>query len=238
MRIEITCQKPLAPFPIIVTRHFAVILHQRPNLSWAQEILLSDGGNSPLYIFYDENQNVYTRASTFPADAAPITLTVNCRNTRKIHEAAYHFYSGSMIDAPEIDGEDIQVLEALSPEKQAKKIYEQITRLITTEKIPPSSITVLIADRIRRNAYQGYLDAYTLPSDAYWGSVEDADPNNVKVETVARFKGLESDILILWGLDELPDNEKIETLYVGMSRAKSLLLICGSKSSCDYVLNS
>jgi hypothetical protein len=200
------------------------------------EILLSEGESSPLYIFYDENQNVYTRASTFPANAAPITLTVNCRNTKKIHEAAYHYYSGSIIDAPEINGEDVQVLEASSAEKQAKKIYEQITRLITSEKILPTSITVLIADRIRRNAYQGHLDAYNLPSGVYWGAVEDMDPNNVKVETVARFKGLESDILILWGLDELPESEKKETLYVGLSRAKSLLIICASKKTSDHVL--
>jgi hypothetical protein len=201
------------------------------------EILLNDGETSPLYIFYDENQNVYTRASTFPADAAPITLTLNCRNTKKIHEAAYHFYSGSLIEAPDIDGEDVQVLEASSAEKQAQKIYEQITRLIVAEKIPPSSITVLIADRIRRQTYQRLLDAYTLPSGAYWGSVEDADPNNLKIETVARFKGLESDVLVLWGLDELPNSEKKETLYVGMSRAKSLLIICGSKTTSDKVLS-
>ena len=96
---------------------------------------------------------------------------------------------------------------------------------------------MLIADRIRRNAYQGHLDNYTLPSGAYWGTVEDTDPNNVKFETVARFKGLESDILILWGLDELPESEKKETLYVGMSRAKSLLIICASKDTSDHILN-
>jgi len=48
---------------------------------------------------------------------------------------------------------------------------------------------------------------------------------------------LESDILILWGLDELPESEKKETLYVGMSRAKSLLIICASKDTSDHILN-
>jgi hypothetical protein len=200
------------------------------------EILLTDSNNSPLYIFYDENQNVYTRASTFPTDVAPITLTVNCRNTRQIHKAAYHFYSGAHIDAPSIDGEKIQTLEVTSTDKQAKKIYELITRLITVEKIPASSITILIADRIRRNDYQDALDGFKLPSGSYWGGVDDHSDSNVKVETVARFKGLESDILILWGLDELPESEKRETLYVGMSRAKSLLYICGSKVTCEQVL--
>ena len=35
MRIEITRQKLLAPFPVVVPRYFAVILHQRADLSWA-----------------------------------------------------------------------------------------------------------------------------------------------------------------------------------------------------------
>jgi hypothetical protein len=201
------------------------------------EILLNDSEKSPLYIFYDENQNVYTRASTFPTDVAPITLTVNCRNTRQIHAAAYHFYSGAHIDAPSIEGEKNQTIEAPSTDKQSKKIYEMITRLIMVEKISASSITVLIADRIRRKSYQGLLTSFTLPSETHWGPVDDLSQNNVKVETVARFKGLESDILILWGLDSLPEAEKRETLYVGMSRAKSLLFICGTKATCDQVLN-
>ena len=45
------------------------------------ELLLADCDRSPLYVFYDDNQNIYARASTFPIRGEPFPLTVNCRNT-------------------------------------------------------------------------------------------------------------------------------------------------------------
>ncbi|MEQ1936247.1 MAG: ATP-binding domain-containing protein, partial [Fimbriimonadaceae bacterium] len=36
-----------------------------------------------------------------------------------------------------------------------------------------------------------------------------------------RFKGLESPIVILWGLDSIDKPKRLELLYVGFSRAKS-----------------
>jgi hypothetical protein len=202
------------------------------------EFLLKDADASPLYIFYDENQNVYTRVSTFPTDTAPITLNINCRNTKQIHNAAYHYYAGAPIDAPPIDGDDIHIIDATSPEKQAKKICELVTKLITTEKIEASSISILIADRIRRKRYQELLDKFTLPSGIYWGKVNENSPKSITVETVARFKGLESSVLILWGLDSITPDEKRETLYVGISRAKSILYLCGMSALCDSILQN
>lgn len=200
------------------------------------EMLLRDGNTSPLYIFHDENQDVYTRASTFPADASPITLSFNCRNTRAIHEAAYHYYNGPSIDPPEINGDDIQILAAPDLRSQAKKIQEFVSRLLTVEKMPSASIVVLIADRIRRKDYENALKGMSLPSGLGWIDVASIGKHGVTVETVARFKGLEGEILILWGLDDLPGEEKRETLYVGISRAKSTLALCGRDATCSDVL--
>lgn len=58
----------------------------------------------------------------------------------------------------------------------------------------------------------------------------------IALETVARFEGLEGGVLILWGLNDLPRDERIETLYVSLSRAKSVLHLCGSRRSCEQVL--
>ena len=43
-------------------------------------------------------------------------------------------------------------------------------------------------------------------------------------------------VLVLWGLDELPRNERRGTLYVGISRAKSILALCGRDAICSDVL--
>lgn len=58
------------------------------------ELLLVDYETSPLYVFYDDNQNIYARAGTFPIRDEPFSLTTNCRNTAPIHVAAYRHYKG------------------------------------------------------------------------------------------------------------------------------------------------
>ena len=225
---------------VLVDRYDAIVIDEGQDFGeefWLPvEMLLADGENSPLYIFYDENQNVYTKASTFPADTAPITLTVNCRNTRQIHRTAYSYYSGTPVEAPPFAGDEIQVLNAPNLDRQAKRIYELVTRLLVTEKVPAPSIAILIADRVRRRQYQEALNKFKLPKNRFWGGVDDRSSRCVTVETVARFKGLEAVVLVLWGLDLLANDERTETLYVGISRAKSVLYLCGSKSNCEAVM--
>ena len=46
--------------------------------------------------------------------------------------------------------------------------------------------------------------------------------NSILVSTIKMFKGLESDILIIWGLNDLPASESKQLNYVGISRAKSI----------------
>lgn len=45
---------------------------------------------------------------------------------------------------------------------------------------------------------------------------------------MGRFKGLEAQVVILWVGDEVIDEEQWEYLYVGATRAKSLLYVVGS----------
>lgn len=129
-------------------------------------------------------------------------------------------------------------MAALDLRTQAKKILEFVSRLITVERVPSSSIVVLIADRMKRKDYETALQHLSLPSGLGWKGVANTGKPGVTVETVARFKGLEGEILILWGLDDLPDEEKRETLYVGISRAKSILALCGRDEACSDVLAS
>ena len=56
--------------------------------------------------------------------------------------------------------------------------------------------------------------------------------NTVLIDTIQRFKGLESPIVILWGLDTIDLTRSEELLYVGMSRAKSLLVAVGTATTC------
>lgn len=51
------------------------------------------------------------------------------------------------------------------------------------------------------------------------------------MDPVRRFKGLEAPIVILWGIDGIDWERCDELLYVGMSRAKSLLVVVGTNAS-------
>ena len=46
--------------------------------------------------------------------------------------------------------------------------------------------------------------------------------NELIFTTIKKFKGLEKEIIIIWGLNEVNDYEKKELTYVGVSRAKSV----------------
>ncbi len=57
--------------------------------------LLKDGTQGPLYIFYDDNQHIYSTHLEFPITDDPFLLSENCRNTQRIHAEVMTFYRGN-----------------------------------------------------------------------------------------------------------------------------------------------
>jgi len=104
-----------------------------------------------------------------------------------------------------------------------------VSTLLTSEKVNPADISVLIANSYYRKKYEKILNSLPLHSSYAWCVGGSEQSNTVNVETVARFKGLESKVVVLWGIDDLHSVKRNETLYVGLSRAKSIVAVCGSK---------
>lgn len=201
------------------------------------ELLLSDYESAPLYVFYDDNQNIYARAGTFPIREEPFTLTTNCRNTAPIHLAAYKYYKGVPVSPPDIDGDEVQLDVSPGLDAQAVKINARIVDLIARQSVSAGDITVLITDALRKADYYAALRRLPLPKPATWLIEGIRTDNTVLIDTIQRFKGLESPIMILWGLDTIDLTKNAELLYVGMSRAKSLLLVVGTSSTCNRFQN-
>jgi hypothetical protein len=202
------------------------------------EMLLTDYEKSPIYIFFDDNQNLYSRASSFPIKDEPFALTTNCRNTKTIHEAAYRFYRGEEVAPPGIEGEPITVIEAPSFKSQATKIHAKIVDLITRDRIPAGDIVVLILSNDQKTDYYEAIRHLPLPTPNKWLEEGWQTKETILLDTVARFKGLEAPIVFLWGLDGMSIEKNREQLYVGLSRAKSLLLVCGTPEICRAILAS
>lgn len=200
------------------------------------EMLLTKPDEALLYVFLDENQNIYGRSAAIPISGEPMVLDRNCRNTGPIHTAAYRYYEGAKVEAPKIIGVDPEFLVATGIEKQARAISSLITRLVSEEKVAPHEIAVLLCDTTDRDLRERALVGMPIPRSAKFGKMEAYGIGSITVESVARFKGLERAIIILWAFENCSPIRDREILYVGLSRAKSLLYLCGPQEACELIV--
>jgi len=224
---------------IIPDRYDAIVCDESQDFReefWVPiELMLSEYEQSPLYVFFDDNQNIYARAGTFPIQNEPFILSTNCRNTAPIHIGAYRFYTGLPVSPPENLGDEIQFDAAEGRKQQAKKINARIVNLISQQGVSAKDIIVLIADSSHKAEYYYLLQKLPLPKPTIWLEEGMGGDNSVLIDTVQRFKGLESSVVILWGLDTLDFAKSNELLYVGMSRAKSLLVVVAKADTCAAI---
>jgi len=114
---------------------------------FAIEELLSDPKEGALYIFTDPNQMLYRRHANLPVKDEPFYLTINCRNTSYIHQAAYRYFKGELTDPPDIEGKEIIRITGPSIENQAAHIAREVSRLIGRENIRPAQVVILVLGR-------------------------------------------------------------------------------------------
>lgn len=195
------------------------------------EMLLNDDGY--LYVFYDPNQAIYQSEDhikhLMPGEYH-LPLTINCRNTKFIHEASYHFYKGPKVDPPTIEGEPIQPLSDETVDDQKEKIHKLVSKFIADDDVPPNNIVILIAGE-KLEEYANFLLHLTLPKGIRYSKKEHRVKDTVLIESVGRFKGLEAEIIILWGIDDFDPENDCEILYVAFSRAKSRVFIAGKEAT-------
>jgi superfamily I DNA/RNA helicase len=191
------------------------------------EMLLCDPERSYLYIFIYENQTLYPRRAKLPVEDEPFYLTSNCRNTAPIHAAGYSFYQGLAIDPPELPGQEIVWTSVDDIETQADMIAKRVHRWIHVEGLKPEDVAVLVARRPKALTYD-LLRERAEAAGANLAFEHHGKAKCVLVDTVARYKGLEAQAVVLWVGDEVIDEGHWETIYVGTTRAKSLLNIVGS----------
>ncbi|RYG83233.1 DUF2075 domain-containing protein, partial [bacterium] len=140
------------------------------------EMILTRPDEAMLYVFLDENQDIYRRSANIPVQTEPMVLDRNCRNTDAIHAAAYGHYRGVTVGAPDIAGVPVERLLALDMERQAKSIGSLITRLVMDEGVAPHEIAILLCDPADRLARERALRKLPLPAAVKLGHVEDFGP--------------------------------------------------------------
>lgn len=220
----------------------AVVIDEGQDFSdetWCALDFMIDASEASLWIFFDPNQRIYARAGSFPIrrDEDIFPLTRNCRNTRPIHSIVYlrDRYVGPPVTPPGIDGIAVEHVVADSLQAQARLVQSTVRRYLQ-EGVSARDIVVLVLPiSDGRRAFVDALRAMPLPDGVQWTEDVHGDPRKVLVDTVARFKGLEAAVLVLWlGLD-IDDAIHRELLYVGTSRARSRLVLVGTRDACEAV---
>jgi hypothetical protein len=179
-------------------------------------------------IFYDPNQNIFNGVGR-PAmermlshNPTQYPLTMNCRNTEQV-AAATAMFSGCALLEASAQGPQVETLWYRHRSEQKKVVSNYVRRLLS-QGIRPSDIVVLSSRTLKNSCLS---DGWHGTVGASLVDVAERRPNDqsaVAFSTIAAFKGLESDAIVL--LDAVTTHPSSRYLtYVGASRARVLLAI-------------
>lgn len=193
----------------------------------ALDVAMKTGGKGLFRIFIDSNQSVYGNITIIPENfhLVPIRLTLNIRNTKKIHSIVKDYYIGYAIDSIGPEGVAVEWILANSNQEIYKKIDEKIYQLISQERMNPSDIAVLVPTEndISEYAYAGRLGGHEIQCA---GRIK---RDAIIMDTIRRFKGLERRVVVLAATSKLIGER--ELIYVAVSRARTHLIIVGDINS-------
>ncbi len=192
-------------------------------LDWLVSLLMltSNPDESPFYVFADSHQELYRRGWALPEAWPKFSLDLNCRNTAPIAARVAALYE-EKIASLGADGPQPVFVKANGAGEGIELVQSIVARLMQDEGINPKQIAVLSDSK----AFVDDLRTMVVGDHAFTG----IGGFGVVTETVNRFKGLESDVIVLVLTESvLTDPVRLRALsYVGMSRAKVVLFVLGS----------
>lgn len=209
------------------------------------QLALEPKGPALLYAFYDDNQQIYPKRCEFLNAMPSFRLTKNLRNTRQIHAYAHRYYKGQKPKAAGPEGRPVAFEKANSPREKINTVSRLLHRLIEQERVRPDDIAILCGESRKKSEFCNLEQI-----GQYAVSNKPADRRgNVLVDTIRRFKGLESSVVILveidsavrkldrGGVDDGASNP-VDLLYVGLSRARLVLFVVCDADTLDTLKGS
>lgn len=183
---------------------------------------LKDPEASEIYAFMDDRQDVYNRLDSAVAlhDLVTIHVDDNLRNTRKIAET-FKSFTGEKFTPRGSTGLAVRRVDCL-PE-DAMDVASDCVDALIDDGWANNQIALLTTNR-RHPIHQEFFETDTI--DEYW---REFHANEAEFYGhVLGFKGLERSVVILC-VDGFRDLDRAaERLYVGLSRARTLLVVVGS----------
>jgi hypothetical protein len=183
------------------------------------EASLRDSDQGMLWVFYDDNQALYRRPRGLPPGMETQPLTEAWRSSRQIHNIVMRYYAGEyQIDCLGPDGPDVEIVA--SNGQPRRDLSRVLHRLVKEQHALASDIVVLTPRAVSQSEIAGEIGAFRLDESP-------TRPNDIRLSSVKRFLGLESQIVILCELPEPSHPEFRSLMYVGLSRARAHLVIVG-----------
>ncbi|MDN5822038.1 MAG: NERD domain-containing protein [Brachybacterium sp.] len=180
---------------------------------------LRDPEQGVLFVFTDEHQTVFDREGRAPITLNPFPLDDNLRNTRTI---ARTFAPLTPLEQNARMEEGAPVRYVVSTAQEAAAAADDVIEQLLDEGWAPGDIALLTTrsrhpeqkERIEHFGYDGYWDEFFAKEDVFYGHV-------------LNFKGLERPVVVL-AVNGFGSAERApQLLYVGLSRARSLLVVVG-----------
>ena len=201
----------------------------RPHWFPAIEQLLDPQGARRLYRLGDRAQNVYRVEHDAASESVHFPLTTNCRNTKAIAHIAERLGGGAPFDtSPE--GHPVRFVSVPALKELRKRLGRELLMLRNEHGIAPSDIAVITTRAALRDEI---LDPPLAAAKVVrW---DDRDEGSVVCETAHRLKGTEWQAVIVASLEPAPTSWLPEVLYVGISRAVSLLTVIAPPDTAELL---
>jgi hypothetical protein len=180
----------------------------------------------------------FTRQALYGTSGNPLTvlerycrhftrarLTLNCRNTRRIAEET-SLLSGFDRPPYRMNQETGLAVDHRYWKKAADLVgtLEKVVLRLIAEGIAPNDVVILSPRRLDSSSLGGVTEIGGL-------ALRDASADQrigdkaIAFSTIHAFKGLESAVVIVIDIEQVDSEEMRSLLYVGMSRARSLLVL-------------
>ena len=188
--------------------------------SWWPAVVaaLRSPDDGSLYVFADEGQRVFARQGRPPVALMPVNLKENLRNTKQI---AGTFGSLTTTQMTYRGGNGVPVRFIQCATTEALDAADDAAVELLDEGWPTEAVALLTT--YTRHPEQAARQKQG--PEAYWASFWEDD--DLFYGHVLGFKGLERPAVVL-AVNGFRDEARArEMLYVGLSRARDLLVVCG-----------
>jgi RecA/RadA recombinase len=211
-------------------RFDAVVVDEAQDFAdlWWPAVLaaLKDEEIGRLSIFSDEGQRVFARFGGMPECHAVFVLEHNLRNTRQIADT---FGSLALTRMRSKGGLGPEVRHVQCTGEGAVEAADEVVDEMLEAGWRPQDVALLTTG----SRHPEQVSRQDEGQDAYWESFWDED--QVFYGHVLGFKGLERRVVVLAVNDSQLRDRARERLYVGLSRARDELVVCGDLAYIEEV---